>query len=868
MNSNRGSSGSAMRSALGCALCAIAGVSHAWAGDGPVQAAWRPIATSRDLVPGTEYPFRSFNQPSINRRGMVVFRARATGTGGPVSGVFMKRVAAADQRIEAVFLRHDEVPQPNNTAGSGGGDSLAGFNEFPSIPRIDRDEDAIATRAQSTPVWTTVLADGSETRVGTSGIYAAGDFGRITGASLLGAVLDPNTGDASFPYYSVPGAPVGTRFDQFPGAPSITAGRTIVFKGNYTDPATSEGRTGIFFRDILAEGGAASTRRIASSDTVIPGQWVQSPVHFGSTAPPTAEDGIVVFLGVDDEESPTLGGIYAAPLASDPPLTPVALIGQQVPGEADGVGFSRIGEAVAFDGRWIGFWAAWGAETRTITLECPDEGNEAVVQYCHEQYPDGYTTEVPVHQGIFVVDLGSGALHEVAKTDAKDPAAIDEFLYWTFSGRAPGVGGGEGGVGEESLELARWRNASFVAIGGTREGGADGGGEGFRVAYKGSRDGVDGVHLALGSEAGVATRELLVEVGMPGSALDAAASAASEITALSLERESVRGAYLALGASMLDPDTGESSGGIFVTGSDTAHVDLDGDGRSEQLWLQRQGGRLAVWAFDGVSLASSRVLAAAVPSDLAWRGDGDFDGDGDRDLLWQHASNGALWIWWMQDGELETVRRLQEGVPEGSHLVGVGDVNGDGIFEILLRDDESGAVTARRLEGGIVAETIELGAAPGLSALAVADFGSDGSSDILWRSPSGTLSMTSRDGVGGVESSPIDGAATVGKPWKLAASGDFDGDGHADLVWRHSTLGTVAAWRMQGSARLENVRLLDAGKPWWQPVSAPDIDGDGRADLLWRHAITGDVRVWRMDGFERAEAAFVRRVNASWRALR
>jgi hypothetical protein len=723
-----------------------------------------------------------------------------------------------------------------------------------------------------------VLADGSETRVGTSGVYLAGDFGQVTGASLLGAVLDPQTGEATFPYFSVPGAPVATRFDQFPGAPSITAGRTVVFKGNYTDPDTSEGRTGIFFRDVLAEGGAAATRRIASSDTVIPGQSVKDPVRFGSTAPPTAEDGIVVFLGVDSEETPTLGGLYAAPLASDPPLTPVALIGQQVPGEAEGVGFTRIGEAVAFDGRWIGFWAAWGTATRTITLECPDEGNESVVQYCHEQYPDGYTTEVPVFQGIFVADLRSGLVQAVAKTDPKDPDAVDELLYWTFSGRAPGVGeggggeggggGGEGGVGEESLELARWRNASFVAVSGTRTGGADGGADGFRVAYKGSRDGIDGVHLAAGSESGLGSHELLLEVGMPGSVLDGSASAASEITALALERESLRGPYLAVGASLLDPDSSESSGGIFVTGSDTAHVDLDGDGRSEQLWLQRPSGRLGVWNFDGTALDSTRVLAAAVPEGLAWRGDGDFDGDGDRDLLWQHASNGALWIWWMQGGELETVRRLAEGVPEGSQLLGVGDVNGDGIFEIVLRDSASGSVTARRIEGGIVAETLPLGTVPHHSAVAIDDFGSDGAADILWRSHSGALSMTSLDGGGGLESAPIDGAPTLGSAWKIAATGDFDGDGHADLVWRHTTLGTVLAWRMEGSSRLGSVRLFDEGKPWWRPVSAPDIDGDGRADLLWQHAVTGDVRVWRMNGFERVEAAFVRRVHSSWRALR
>ncbi len=49
---------------------------------------------------------------------------------------------------------------------------------------------------------------------------------------------------------------------------------------------------------------------IANSDTLIPG----TNTVFGSTAPPSAADRRVVFAGFDNEESPTLGGIYLAPL--------------------------------------------------------------------------------------------------------------------------------------------------------------------------------------------------------------------------------------------------------------------------------------------------------------------------------------------------------------------------------------------------------------------------------------------------------------------------------------------------------------------------------------------------------------------------
>ncbi|MFN9125779.1 MAG: hypothetical protein ACK5WD_08100, partial [bacterium] len=86
---------------------------------------WRPIATNADGVPGTEVNFGSFNQPAINRNGVIVFRARSVGSSQPVSGIFRRRMNADGQPIEPLFLRGGEVPEPNNSdegdSGSGSG---------------------------------------------------------------------------------------------------------------------------------------------------------------------------------------------------------------------------------------------------------------------------------------------------------------------------------------------------------------------------------------------------------------------------------------------------------------------------------------------------------------------------------------------------------------------------------------------------------------------------------------------------------------------------------------------------------------------------------------------------------------------------
>ena len=541
---------------------------------------WTRVADSTDGIPGTASLFTSFNQPSVNIGGLVVFRARGAGPQTPPRGVFVRDMQAG-LPISAVVVRGTTVPDPNNTTYSSGGSSaLSSFLEFPAIPRIDARSDALATRGQSRPVWTFLLPDATESRLGTSGVYARMNGTLSTGASLLGAVTDAATGVPQFSEYSVPGAAGLSRFDQFPGSPSITNGTIIAYKGNYTDSATGISKTGVFFRDLSSSAIVQTTQLVANSDMLIPGQSSGKgggKVLFGSTAPPSAADGRVVFLGVDNEESPTLGGIYIADLVPSLVLKQLVAIGGRVPGEPEGTGFTRLGEALSFDGRWVAFWAGWGSETRTLTLSCPEDGSAAMLEWCNEQYPDGFVAEVPVHQGIFVHDTRSGITQRVAT--AGNGGDFDDFLFWVFSGRAPGSGSSE--EGDESLELARWRNSSFVAVCGAEvvgdgkddgkdDGKNDGKNDGrddssadcFCVAFKGRMRGVDGIHVVRSGESPRVIGALTTR--MPGVVLDPSVSAGLGVVAVGLEREALRGRWLTVAGSMLDPITSESRAGIYA----------------------------------------------------------------------------------------------------------------------------------------------------------------------------------------------------------------------------------------------------------------------------------------------------------------
>lgn len=508
---------------------------------GRARMGWSTVANSRFTLPGTSELFNSFNQPSVTQNGVVALKGQSKGASGPVVGIFTMDMAAAGPRqLNRIADNSTVVPQPNNTSYSGG--ALSTFTQFPSFPRIDRDYPVVAFRAQHKPVWTFSLPDTTESRVGSAGIYTNAAGALSTGAGLFGALPE-------FSYLQVPGAPPATRFDQFPGSPAITGKSIIVFKGNYTVGDIS--KTGVFYRDAAALDGKSPVELIANSDMRIPNQPEGGNVLFGSTAPPSVADGIVVFAGYDNEDEPTLGGIYSAPLSPSPALQTVVGIGDPVPGEPDGSRFNRFGEALAFDGRFVAFWGAWGSEMKTVVLQCAADGEKDMIAACTSLYPNGYEAKVPLHQGVFVYDLSTHAITAVAKTTAE----FDDFLYWVFSGRPPGVGGG--GAGEDVVpEPPRWRSSSFIAASGR-------GGASFQVVFKARTGATDGIYLAQGPDPTPILT--VVDTTMGGDVLDPEAPFGSIISTLGIERESLRNNWLVLSASMLNSLSSESGAGIYLT---------------------------------------------------------------------------------------------------------------------------------------------------------------------------------------------------------------------------------------------------------------------------------------------------------------
>lgn len=139
-----------------------------------------------------------------------------------------------------------------------------------------------------------------------------------------------------------------------------------------------------------------------------------------------------------------------------------------------------------------------------------------------------------------------------------------------------------------------------------------------------------------------------------------------------------------------------------------------------------------------------------------------------------------------------------------------------------------------------------------------------GSTDILWRDTS-----TGRQAIWRMNGTTSIGTQGVNKsvklPWQLVDTADVNGDGNLDFFWRRSDTGANAYWLMDAnggyisSLSLPTVRGRDVG-------GTADLSGDGKPDLVWRDVNSRGAIIWVMNGNILQRSATVSgAMDSAWR---
>ncbi|MBV9815493.1 MAG: VCBS repeat-containing protein, partial [Alphaproteobacteria bacterium] len=232
----------------------------------------------------------------------------------------------------------------------------------------------------------------------------------------------------------------------------------------------------------------------------------------------------------------------------------------------------------------------------------------------------------------------------------------------------------------------------------------------------------------------------------------------------------------------------------------------------------------------------------------------DINGDGRRDIVWRF-TDGTVGEWLMNaDGTFQAAGL--QAVPNQWQIAGSGDFNHDGVTDLLWRCiDATGSVCPAgqvaiwlmnpdgSLKQAVGGQTVPLGWA----IAGTGDFNGDGVADILWRCtdatgsacPTGQVAIWLMNIDGTIKSAG--GGQTVPLGWTIAGLGDFNADGVADILWRCidgtgtvCPAGQVGEWLMNPDGSLKASVGGQIVSPGWSIAGTGDFNADGVTDILWR----------------------------------
>ncbi|CAN5164976.1 hypothetical protein BH18ACT9_BH18ACT9_09900 [soil metagenome] len=300
------------------------------------------------------------------------------------------------------------------------------------------------------------------------------------------------------------------------------------------------------------------------------------------------------------------------------------------------------------------------------------------------------------------------------------------------------------------------------------------------------------------------------------------------------------------GSPMAAAETSAFAGSDLLAGAGnlagTRHLDVVArDTRTHRLWVY-PGQSEGRWGTRRLVLDEASGLKEVAAA-------GDLDGDGRADLLASTADS-LLLLAGVRGGGLAPAVVLSRNWSGRDLTVAGQDLTGDGTPDLLARDRATGRtwISALAPDGRPGPRLGGWDSWTDLDRLTPVGDPGTGRARLVGRTSGGRLVVLDSLDKGWFES-PTDTTRATADANFVQVAGDWDGDGHVDLLSRAATTGHVRLHRGNGDGTLmERTRLWSSWTGRSDLVVTGDLTGDELPDLIARDVADGSLYVYPSNG--------------------
>jgi hypothetical protein len=285
--------------------------------------------------------------------------------------------------------------------------------------------------------------------------------------------------------------------------------------------------------------------------------------------------------------------------------------------------------------------------------------------------------------------------------------------------------------------------------------------------------------------------------------------------------------------------------GVSLMAQTPVKSDYNGDGKSDIMYFNRTNS--AAYELQIFNSAIQSQAMVNIPTYANWvvAASAIEPATGKSDLFWQNKATGQVYKMAMNGLDVDTANSKVVYTDQNAdwQLVMAADFNRDGVADLLFRNVQNGQVYLQPLNAdGSLGQGQLIYTEPNLSwkpVSVIANPAMPNENDLVWYNYSNgqvyLMQLNANGSVNQAGSKMIYAAAST--DWKLVSADDYNRDGNPDLLFWNQKTGDVYVLLLDANynALPASRTVWNADPTKWQIVATGDYNGDGYADLLWRN---------------------------------